>query len=149
MWTGWMDIDTALNEMDVLRRRMDRLFHQAEAGATDRWASPLRSWPRVNLIDVGDALNLVCEVPGVGKDDFELSLSQDVLTLKGQRRISLPEGATVHRRERSPGTFSRSFKLPVKVDPDQADAKLEGGLLTITLPKLPELKPRTIAVTAG
>jgi HSP20 family protein len=69
--------------------------------------------------------------------------------LQGSRRVEAPQGYDVHRRERGAYEFTRSFTLPVKVDADQAKATLKNGLLTLTLPKAPEVQPRQINVATG
>ena len=78
--------------------------------------------------------------------DIQLSIHQDVLTLSGERKQEVPQGYFVHRQERAPLKFARSFTLPCKVDPEKSTATLKDGVLTITLPKAPEAQPRQISV---
>jgi HSP20 family protein len=79
----------------------------------------------------------------------EIAGNADTLSLSGQREAIAPEGWSAHRRERASLRFCRSFALPVKVEIDKAEATLRDGILTIRLPKAPELKPRAITVRAG
>ena len=96
-----------------------------------------------------NAFVLKADLPGVREADLSVSLEQDVLTLAGQRRGDAPEGYAAYRQERAPFRFSRSFALPTKVDPEKTSAVLEHGVLTVTLEKAAEVKPRQIAVRVG
>jgi HSP20 family protein len=148
MWlTGWTNFDRELAALDELRRRMDRLFQGYEP--TDGRAGFVnQAWPRTNLHDNGTELTLVAEVPGMGQKDLQLSLTQDVLTLSGERKTDAPEGYSVHRKERAHVKFARSFALPCKVELEKTTATVKNGLLTVTLPKTAEAQPRQITVKA-
>jgi HSP20 family protein len=106
------------------------------------------SGPRVHLYDVGNSLVVKADLPGMTEKDVTISLNQDVLTLGGERKADVPEGFAVHRQERAPIRFSRTFTLPTKVDAERAAAVLKNGVLTLTLPKVPEAQPRRITVQA-
>jgi HSP20 family protein len=150
------DFERTFAMMDELRRRMDRIFYEQErapAGAPlrgdfdrlPRWTAP---GPRIHLFDTGAAFVVKADVPGLSDKDLQISLNQDVLTLSGERKPDAPQGYTVHRQERTPLRFSRSFTLPGKVDPERTSATLTNGVLTLTLNKAAEAQPRTIAVKA-
>jgi HSP20 family protein len=141
------DFDRTFAAMEELRRRVERTLSGNEGNA-DAFATDT-GWPRTSVYDTGQALQVVADVPGLREKDVEVSLDNDVLTLQGERRTDLPEGYQVHRQERRPARFSRSFTLPFKVNVDQLSAQLQDGILTITLPKAPEAQPRKIAVRAG
>jgi HSP20 family protein len=146
--------------MDEAHRRMHRLFHEShdEGGRLrsalfDDLASPVgryvrTGWPAVNLFDKPSALVLTAEVPGLSEKDLKIAINQDVLSLSGERQADVPQGYTAHRQERIPLKFSRSFKLPCKVDLEKVTATTKDGILTITLPKVPEAQPRQITVKA-
>jgi HSP20 family protein len=153
MLTRFSDIDRTFTVMDQLRRRMDRLFDEFEpaysrprvAGEAERlWART--RFPQLSLVDAGATLVLKADLPGLGEKDVQLSIHQDVLTLSGERKSDTPEGYFVHRQERTPVKFARSFALPCKVDPEKSSATLKDGVLTVTLNKAPEAQPRQIAV---
>lgn len=154
MLTRFSDIDRTFTVMDQLRRRMDRLFEEYEPSPFGgRMTSPdqaerlwSRRWPQLSLIDGGDHLLLKAEVPGLTEKDIQLSIHQDVLTLSGERKSDVPEGYFVHRQERAPVRFARSFALPCKVTSETGAATLKDGVLTVKLPKAPEAQPRQIAV---
>lgn len=152
MLSHYADLDRSYSVIDQLRRRMDRLFEEG-VQATGRGAldEPERVWsrgrfPRLTFNDAGATLVLEAEMPGLGDKDVQLSIQKDVLTLAGERKADAPEGYYVHRQERSPIRFSRSFTLPCKVDPDKSTASLKNGVLTVTLTKVPDEQPRQIAI---
>ena len=92
---------------------------------------------------------MTADLPGVKVHDLELSVEGEARTIQGKRdsRQNDP-GISYHRREIESGSFSRAIALPVKIDTEQVGAKLSNGILTITLMKASEVKPRQIKVTA-
>ena len=144
MLRRWYDWNQDVALVDEMRRRMERLLEDYETGTP----SLSGNWPRTNLFDAGDQLVAVLEVPGLNEDDIRIEAHLDALTVTGERRIVYPEGVTVHRGERSPGKFSRSFGLPCQVDLERTTAGLKNGLLTITMAKHPEAQPKKITVSA-
>ena len=151
--TRWSDFDRTFTAMDQLRRRMDRLYEADwPRAARAYFDEPEATWgrgnafPRVNFHDAGSFLLLTAEVPGVAVKDLDLTVNQDVLTMKGERRPDAPEGYSVHRQERLPVRFARSFTLPCKVDLEKTTADVKDGILTLVLPKAAEAQPRQIAV---
>ena len=96
--------------------------------------------PRVNLIDREQELLLEADVPGLEKEDLDITINDDIVTLKGERKTEKVEedestGECYHCRETTYGAFERSFRLPEKVQSDKASAALKNGVLTLTLPK--------------
>jgi HSP20 family protein len=155
----WSDIDRTLDMMDELRRRMDWMFTEPERGRArpafralfddaDRPARAPSAWPAVNLFDTGNGLVLEADVPGLSEKDIFLSVQDDVLTLKGERKSDAPSGYAAHRRERAPIQFARSFALPCRVDLERTSAVVKDGVLTVTMAKAPEAQPRQIQVQA-
>jgi HSP20 family protein len=147
MLNHFEDFDRAFASMDHLRRLFEELPHARTRGqdAERMWSG---RFPRLSFVDAGASLVLEADVPGLGEKDVQLSIHQDVLTLSGERRQETPPGWYVHRQERAPVKFSRSFALPCKVDPEKSTAALKNGVLTITLSKATEAQPRQIAVKA-
>ncbi len=130
MFNYWSDFDRFFSAFDELSRR----------GATQR------NWPAIAVADEGNSLAVTAAVPGLAKDDLSVELNQDTLSISGARNVDAPEGYSVHRKERSSLRFSRSVRLPVKVDPEKVAAEFKNGVLSITLEKAPEAKRRQIAV---
>jgi HSP20 family protein len=146
------DFDRTFATIDQLRRRMDRLFEDFEPARAHGGRDAERMWsgrfPRLSFVESEGSLVLEADLPGLGEKDVQLSIHQDVLTLSGERKPDAPQGWFVHRQERRPVKFSRSFALPCKVDPEKSTASLKNGVLTVTLVKATEAKPRAIAVKA-
>ena len=106
--------------------------------------------PAVDILEKDGNLILRAELPGMSERDIDLKLDGNVLTLKGERkREEEQEKHNYHRTERFHGTFSRSFTLPDSVDRDQIKADYKSGVLTVTIPQKPEVKPREIPVTVN
>jgi len=145
MLTRWNDFDRSLAMLDEFRRRMDSLFTDYDRGTLK---AAHATWPRVNMYDADSKVVLEAEVPGVSKDNLDITVTKDVLALSGVRRVDVPEGYSVHRRERGALKFARSFTLPDRVDPEKVAAELKDGVLTITLEKAPEAQPKKITVSA-
>jgi len=147
MFYRWGDLERTFAALDTFRRRMDRMLDHYGRG--DEGTVPDVGWPLLSLYDEGSRLTLYAEVPGLGEEDIELTLNQDVLSIKGQRKTAVPEGYAVHRRERGDFHFSRALTLPCRVDPEKVDATVKSGILTVHLDKAPEAKPRQISVKAS
>lgn len=132
-------------EMERLRREMEQLFNESLA------RSPMmRGYPAMNIWVNENGAVVTTELPGVLPEDLDISVVDDTLTISGSRKPeTLEEGATYHRRERGCGSFTRSFQLPFKVDPQQVEAVTNNGILNITLPRAEEDKPKKIAVRVG
>jgi len=145
MLIRYSDFDQGPSPFDEFRRQMVRLFEGFDQGSLPGGhASAV--WPRVNVFDNGSTLVLQADVPGLTEKDVQLQLTNDVLTLLGERKIAAPEGYTAHRRERGAFKLARSFSLPCKVDAEKCTATVKDGVLTVTLAKTPEAQPRKIAV---
>jgi len=132
-------------ELTRLRDEMDRLF--------GRWTGrrfPLAptTYPLMNLWEDEDNLFVEAELPGMELGDLEIYVHGDQLAVKGERKEPACENGTWHRRERGYGKFARVLELPVTVNEDKVEAAFKSGVLTITLPKRAEAKPRRIEVRA-
>lgn len=103
--------------------------------------------PVVDIYEEKDALVVSAELPGVKREDIEISIDGDVLTLKGDRAFQKEESEKrYHRVERSYGAFARHFKLPASVDAEKVEASLADGVLKVRLPKKDVAKSRKIEV---
>ncbi len=141
------DLDRTLALMEGLRRQMDRTFESYDRGGPPAPAER-GGQPPINLYDTGSGFLIQAEVPGLTEKDINLTLNQDVVTLSGELGADAPKGYSVHRRERAPFRFSRSFSLPSQVDPNRVEAGIKDGVLTIHLERTEEQKPRHISVKA-
>ena len=138
----WADFDLSHAWMEAVHRQMER---QAQPGS-DLRAS--HGFPGVNLYDSGSEFMIRAEIPGLSEKDVNVTVNQDVLTISGERKNDAPEGYAVHRRERAPARFSRSFSFPTALDMEKVKASVQNGVLTVRLAKAAEAQPRQIAVTA-
>ena len=103
--------------------------------------------PRLDMHEEKDALVVRAELPGIKKEDLDVSLDGDMLTIKAEKKEEeVAEEATYHTTERRFGYYSRSVSLPVHVDADKVAAAFKDGILEIKLPKTEEAKPRHIEV---
>jgi HSP20 family protein len=128
------------------QREVGRLFETFEPLTSWRVARP---FPPLNLYDSGEAYVLTAQLPGVGPEDLDLSITGETLTLKGERKR--PEGVSeesYRRQERQFGRWARTVTLPDRVEADKVAASFRNGILTVTLPKSEAAKPRQINVSA-
>lgn len=134
------------SHLTSLREEIDRLFDQSEPNWPQQfWLGG--GWPGVDLHENRDQLILKLEIPGMKKEDIDISLHDGVLTISGERKTDARyESAETHRNERFVGRFQRAVALPVQVQGDKANANYQDGILTITLPKAEEAKPKQIQV---
>jgi HSP20 family protein len=103
--------------------------------------------PSVDIYENKDQIVLEAELPGMSREDFDLSIENNVITLRGERRFEKKdESDNYHRVERSYGAFTRSFTLPQTVQAEQAVAEYRNGVLRVTLPKREEVKARRIEI---
>ena len=153
MFTQWgslglRDLDTTFAVLNELRREMNRAFRDADRGVLSR--NPRQTGgPHIDLVDTGEALWVRAQVPGFDEKDVVITMEENSLTIRGERKDEAPEGYAVHRKERGAFTFSRAFSLPCKVDSEKTTAVLRNGVLELTLPKTPESQPRRIQVQAN
>ncbi len=135
---------------DTMQSEINRFFD----GLFNRWGeSPsgetLSDWaPRVDIVEDSDSLHIHADLPGMTKEDIKIGVESYTLTVSGERRAPQDEDAkeTWHRGERTYGTFKRVFTLPTTVDPEKVSAEYRNGVLTMTLPKVEQAKPRMIDV---
>jgi HSP20 family protein len=133
-------------------QRLNRLLDEAFAGwpsneqsnaITSAWFAP------TDVSEDSESLQVRMELPGVKPEEVKISLEDNILTIRGEKRQQAEErNERVHRYERSYGSFERSFALPSTVDPDKVSASYENGILTVSVPKAERARPREIPVAA-
>jgi HSP20 family protein len=132
----------------TLREAMDRLFEESFVGRRPReWVAAAEGTLAVDMFETEDATVVKTAVPGVKPDDIDITISGNTLTISGEttQEEEVKEENYI-RRERRYGSFSRSVVLPESLKPDEAEASFEDGVLTLTIPKAPEAKPKVIKV---
>ena len=127
----------------------DRFFENRLSPNVREDAVVTRWSPTVDVSETPTEITFSVELPGFEKEEIEISLEENVLSISGERKFEKEENRDFHRVERWYGSFFRSFKLPATVDSSKIDAGLKDGLLTIHLPKVEEAKPRQIPVTVS
>ncbi|HEX6034226.1 MAG TPA: Hsp20/alpha crystallin family protein [Anaerolineales bacterium] len=137
-----------MREMMTLREAMDRLFDDAFTRPINLrdggWTSPA-----VDMYQTDDEVVVRAALPGFKSDEVQINVTGDVLTLRGETKHEEEQKERAwHIREHRWGSFERSIALPTEVTADKAVADFENGILTITLPKAEEVKPKTITVKA-
>ena len=131
-----------------LRDEMNRLFDLPTMSNLARQAQLFSNWaPVLDLYQTADNVVAVVELPGMRKEDINISLHDGMLTIAGERQSSSGEGENAERTERFSGKFRRSISLPTRVDASKVSATYKDGILTVTLPKAEEAKPKKVEVT--
>ncbi|NMO22633.1 Hsp20/alpha crystallin family protein [Pyxidicoccus fallax] len=131
--------------VNPLMRDVDALFRELTQPV---WRQSPRTFaPAADIVESEAGLTLHLDMPGLDAKAIQVTVEKDVLTVQAERKAEpRTEGVTVRRQERGFGTFARSFALPDTVDASKVEAKYEHGVLTLTLPRREESKPRVIEV---
>ncbi len=143
----WKPVRSLDNMQDEVSRVFDSFFDaRAYAGRSSD-----RGWdPDVDIVEDKDKVLVTVDLPGIEKDDIKVSVEENILTIKGERKAEKEEkDKNYHRVERVYGSFCRSFSLPSKVDGQKIKASYKNGVLSIDLPKAEELKPKEIPINIG
>jgi HSP20 family protein len=127
------------------------LFREAFSPVSGEGELSTRTWaPPVDIYENGDNLVLKAELPGVDPKDVEIRVEDNTLYMKGERKFEKEvKEENYHRVERSYGNFTRSFSLPNSIDADKVSAEYKDGILTLTMPKKEEAKPKTIKINVS
>jgi len=138
-------------EIATAGRKLRQLFDDVENG----WQSGLHIelgtfQPRVDISETKEAVHVHAELPGMKPDDVKITISEGVLTLRGEKkRVTASNEETYQRMERTHGEFVRQFTLPANLDEDATQASFEDGVLHITIPKREPEKPKEREVKIG
>lgn len=135
-------------DLRTLQEEVNRLFSSNLTRGFGEEGIGRGAWnPSVDIYENKDQIVLEAELPGMKQDDFELTVENNVITLRGERQFEKKEESdNYHRVERSYGSFTRSFTLPQTVSAEGATAEYSNGVLRVTLPKREETKARRIQV---
>ncbi len=135
-------------EMQDIQDTFNRFFSNLRPRSVEGWEEAGGNWsPAVDIMETEGEMVFHVEVPGFEKDDIDISLTNGVLSISGERQFEEETGRNYRRVERFYGKFFRSFQLPTTVDAANIKANLKSGILTLTLPKRDEAKPRQIPVS--
>ena len=136
------------NALVCWQRDMGRLFGNGPRAVNDDFASGDHAWtPAIDIREVDNGYVLRADLPGVQRDDVEITMDRNVLTIRGKREVTeTGDDGKVLRSERISGNFYRRLRLPATIEKDGISAKYENGVLEVMLPKGAEAQPRKIAV---
>ncbi len=141
------------SELESLRKEMERLIDEffptkgSYISPVWRRSAEEVAVPSVDMVDRGDEILVSMEMPGVEKDNIDVSIQEDTLTVKGTIKKETEEKEENYiKRERTYSSFERALRLPVKVNPEKIKAVLKNGILYIHLPKAEEVKPKKIKI---
>ena len=124
------------------------LRQKQEVAAREERTAPGRHYtPLTDIYETDNALTIVMEMPGVGKESVNVDLQEDVLRIEGQIDFSKYKGMEPVYTEYNVGHYVRKFSLPSKIDREKISAQLDDGVLTLTLPKVQEVQPRRISIS--
>lgn len=137
-------------EITRLRSEMDRLWDDYFGSGRQALRPAEGTWlPSVDVSETADKIVVKAEIPGMDAKDIDISLSGDVLTIKGEKKTEREEKEeNYHLVERSYGSFSRSLRLPMAVNADEIEATYKQGVLTVSCPKKEEVKAKPIEIKA-
>jgi HSP20 family protein len=135
-------------DIRTLQDEVNRLFSSNLTRFFDDEGIGRGAWnPQVDIYENKDQIVLEAELPGMNREDFDLSIENNVLTLRGERKFEKKDdNDNYHRVERSYGSFTRSFTLPQTVSSEGAVAEYKNGVLRVSLPKREEVKARKISI---
>ncbi len=136
-----------VREMMTLREAMDRLFDDAFTRPINMGA--VSALPAIDMYQTDEEVVVKASLPGLEKDEVEITLTDNILSLKGSFENKVQKkGTSYHIQEQRYGAFERSIRLPTDVEIDKSKALFENGILTISLPKAEKVRPKTITIKA-
>lgn len=145
VWPSRPTFDNSFGDFDQVRLEMLRLLDTVAADTFGDVGAGV--FPPVNITQDDDNFYVRAEVPGIKPNELSISSVRNRVSLAGKREIQREhERVSYHRKERAEGSFNRTITLPAEVDADRVDARYADGILTLTLPKADEAKPRQITV---
>lgn len=135
-------------DLNILQDRINRLFSE-ETGRSEIEKTTGRAWaPVVDILETDNDLVVRAEIPGVRREDIDIEVTSESLSIRGERKCSDCDKEKVLRIERPYGSFERSFSIGVPVQADKVKAAYHDGVLEVTIPKAEEVKPKKIEVQA-
>jgi HSP20 family protein len=146
-------LHTPANNLRRLHRELDRTvgsvfpsFGYVDPKAWNDFAKDFS--PKMDVVETDNSFLLEIDVPGINKDDVEISLHEGILTIRGERKArEIEETETSIRSERVSGSFSRALRLPSEIKEKKISARMENGVLFVELPKAEEIKPHSIKIS--
>ena len=104
-------------------------------------------FPPINIFQVDGEYTMIAELPGISRDNIDVDIQRNRVRISGNKEVDYGEGTSLHRRERKMGAFDRTFATPFEIDVDKARAEYRDGILTLSLPRAEQDKPRSISIS--
>ena len=148
-WNPVRDLTAFPSDVLSMQREINKMFDSFFRGSAgeDGFMTASAWTPAADIAEHDDAYVVKAELPGITKEDVKITVQDNVLTIRGEKKQeSESKGSSYHRVERTYGSFQRSFTLPTSVKSDKIDAAFKDGILSITMPKAEEAKPKQIEV---
>lgn len=134
-------------EMMQLQNAIDRIFESELTSTLPLWQQSATAWMLpLDVIETEDEFIVKASIPGINPDELDISITDNVLTIKGEIKAEEAEDVRYYLHERRYGMFQRSISLPVPVNSDKVEAVYENGVLTLHIPKVEEVKPKHISI---
>jgi HSP20 family protein len=146
---GGTRMSPSVNPFGFLHREIDRIFEDLTRGTPDvPGPAQVTLVPSIDVTETDDAIAISAEMPGLERNDVEITVEDDVLTIRGEKKVDREEGDEnkYHLSERSYGVFVRVMQLPSGIDPSQIEASMANGVLRIVIPKPSRSQPKKIEV---
>ena len=131
-------------QLDRLQSEVNRLFD--DFFGKRPFPPKVGVFPPINVSEDHDTIYATAELPGVQAKEIDITIEEESLLIKGQRKIVSDDGSSFHRREREGGAFNRKISLPTRIVPEKVTATTKDGILKITMPKAEEVKPRKVDI---
>lgn len=132
-------LDALFDLQRALEARLDSNWLQGATGGGG-------AFPPINVFQQGDSLVAILEVSGVNKEDLEIQAKGNTIRISGKKTIAYPERVSLHRRERSSGSFDRTLTVPMQIDAEGIKAEYRDGVLALFIPRAESDKPRSIQI---
>jgi len=135
---------TPFDAIFALQRALDA---QRESDWFGSGTAGIGAFPPINIFQQGDDFIAIVELPGVDKVDLQIEAKESTIRICGRKAIDYEASASVHRRERTSGSFDRTFSVPIQIDPEAVRAEHRDGVLTLTIPRAQSQKPLSIKIS--
>lgn len=152
LWKPFRDLQRwePSQEIESLQREMNRLFERLMPGGGDGGSSGMTLVPSAEMVETADAVHLKLEIPGMEAKDLDVQVTEDTVSLKGERKSETKtEEKGIVRSEFHYGKFERVIPLPTHIQTDKVQAEYKNGVLTLTLPKSESEKQKFVKVNVG
>jgi HSP20 family protein len=135
------------NPLDAIFALQRALEARRESDWFGSGTAGIGAFPPINIFQQDDDFVAIVELPGVDKVDLQIEAKESTIRICGRKAIDYEASASVHRRERTSGSFDRTFSVPIQIDPAAVRAEYRDGVLTLTIPRAQSQKPRNIKIS--